>query len=234
MTSPSPCVAAATATALVPDDSVSPTPRSQTRAVTSPGASTRATWTFVRSGKRACVSSQRADRADSRRVAEHDRVRVADRDRHERDSVRDRLCAPTVTSPSSCSISPSSWMRVRTVSVADADVDLASRRTARRATPLRYGCRSPRAPRASRRGSRLRSRTVVDVSPRISRTPSVPSARADARAASSGSAPGSTTRTCYRARARSRIASTTCSVGRSASTRAMPGIRRIHLRWYAA
>ncbi len=55
-TSPSPCVAAATATALEPDAVVSPTPRSQTRAVTSPGASTRATCTFVRCGKRGCVS----------------------------------------------------------------------------------------------------------------------------------------------------------------------------------
>src|SRR5205823_10527537 len=54
-TSPSPCVAAATATALVPDDSVSPAPRSQTRAVTRPGPSTRTTWTFVRFGNRGCV-----------------------------------------------------------------------------------------------------------------------------------------------------------------------------------
>src|SRR6187551_3975547 len=37
-------------------------------------------------------------------------------------------------------------------------------------------------------------RTVVDVLARISRTPSVPSARADARVLSSGSVPGSTTR----------------------------------------
>ncbi len=58
MTSPSPCVAAATATALVPDAAVSPTPRSQTRAVTSPRRSTRATCTFVRSGKRGCASSR--------------------------------------------------------------------------------------------------------------------------------------------------------------------------------
>ena len=39
---------------LVPDAAVSPTPRSHTRAVTSPGRSTSATWTFVRSAKRGC------------------------------------------------------------------------------------------------------------------------------------------------------------------------------------
>ena len=54
---PSPVQAAATATALVPDEAVSPAPRSQTRAVTSPGPSIRATWTFVRSGNLGCVSS---------------------------------------------------------------------------------------------------------------------------------------------------------------------------------
>ena len=47
----------ATATALVPDALVSPTPRSHTRAVTRPGPSTRTTCTFVRFGNRGCVSS---------------------------------------------------------------------------------------------------------------------------------------------------------------------------------
>ena len=89
MTSPSPCVAAATATALDPDAVVSPTPRSQTRAVTSPGRSTRATCTFVRSGKRGCVSSRGPSSSDLARVAHHDGVRVADRDRDQLDAVDD-------------------------------------------------------------------------------------------------------------------------------------------------
>ena len=193
-TSPSACVAAATATALVPDDSVSPTPRSQTRAVTSPGASTRATCTFVRFGKRACVSSQRADRADLGRVAEHDRVRVADRDRHERDAVRPSSCAPTVTSPSSCSISPSSRIRVRTDQRRRRRRRSRSRPTGLRATRRRYACRSPRAPRGIRRDSRSRSRTRRGRSSPGSRgRRRLPLRAADARAASSGSAPGSTT-----------------------------------------
>ena len=49
--------AAATATALVPDDAVSPAPRSQTRASIVPSPTRRATWTFVRCGNRSCVSS---------------------------------------------------------------------------------------------------------------------------------------------------------------------------------
>ncbi len=69
-TSPSPCVAAATATALEPDAVVSPTPRSQTRAVTSPGASMRATCTFVRFGKRGCVSSSGPIVGSSRGIAD--------------------------------------------------------------------------------------------------------------------------------------------------------------------
>ena len=44
---------------------VSPTPRSQTRAVTSPGPSMRATCTFVRFGKRGCVSSSGPSRGRS-------------------------------------------------------------------------------------------------------------------------------------------------------------------------
>src|ERR1700745_3696909 len=64
-TSPSPCVAAATATALEPDAVVSPTPRSHTRALTSPGPSMRATCTFVRSGKRGCVSNRGPMRGSS-------------------------------------------------------------------------------------------------------------------------------------------------------------------------
>ena len=48
---------AATATALVPDEAVSPTPRSQTRASITSSATARATWTFVRRGKRSCTSS---------------------------------------------------------------------------------------------------------------------------------------------------------------------------------
>src|SRR6188474_3494267 len=44
----------------------------------------------VRAVRKARVRLEsRADRADLGRVAEHDRVRVADRDRHERDSVRE-------------------------------------------------------------------------------------------------------------------------------------------------
>ena len=39
---------------------------------------------------------------------------------------------------------------------------------------------------------------------------------------------------CYRARATSRIASATSPTGRSASIMTMPGMRRIHFRWYAA
>ena len=49
--------AAATATALVPDDAVSPAPRSHTRASISRRRAAAPTWTFVRLGKRACVSS---------------------------------------------------------------------------------------------------------------------------------------------------------------------------------
>ncbi len=89
-TSPSPCVAAATATALEPDAVVSPTPRSQTRAVTSPGASTRATWTFVRFGKRGMRLEQRPDPREVVGIADDDRVRVADR--HADDvEIRDAL-----------------------------------------------------------------------------------------------------------------------------------------------
>ena len=49
----------------VPEALVSPTPRSHTRAVTRPGESTRATCTFVRCGKRGCVSSSGPMRANS-------------------------------------------------------------------------------------------------------------------------------------------------------------------------
>src|SRR5215213_497905 len=48
---------AASATALVPDAEVSPAPRSQTLTVSACGPSTRTSCTFVRSGKRWCVSS---------------------------------------------------------------------------------------------------------------------------------------------------------------------------------
>ena len=98
-TSPSPCVAAATATALVPDAVVSPTPRSQTRAVTSPGPSTRTTWTFVRFGKARMRLEQRADLADPCRVADHDRVRVADGDRRQLDAGDASRARPTSTAP---------------------------------------------------------------------------------------------------------------------------------------
>ena len=64
--------------ALVPDALVSPTPRSHTRAVTCPGASMRATWTFVRFGKRGWVSSSGPIAREVVGIADHDRVRVAD------------------------------------------------------------------------------------------------------------------------------------------------------------
>ena len=79
--------AAATATALVPDDAVSPAPRSHTRASISPSPSRRATWTFVRFGKPRVRLEQRADARQVVGVAFDDGVRVADVHRDEADAV---------------------------------------------------------------------------------------------------------------------------------------------------
>ena len=88
-TSPSRCVAAATATALVPEAAVSPTPRSQTRAVTSPGRSMRDDLD-VRPLREARMRLEaRAELADPLRIANDDCVRVADRDRSQLDAVDD-------------------------------------------------------------------------------------------------------------------------------------------------
>ena len=59
--------AALAATALVPDESVSPAPRSQTPTVMSCSPSTRTSWTFVRSGKRSWFSTSGPRRSSSAR-----------------------------------------------------------------------------------------------------------------------------------------------------------------------
>ena len=75
--------AALAATALVPEESVSPAPRSQTPTVMSCSPSTRTSWTLVRSGKRSWFSTSGPSRSSSARSGwrADDRVRVADRDR---------------------------------------------------------------------------------------------------------------------------------------------------------
>ena len=73
----------------MPDADVSPTPRSQTRAVTSPGA-VDARDLDVRAFREARVRlEERAELADPRRIAEHDGVRVADGDRDQLDAGDD-------------------------------------------------------------------------------------------------------------------------------------------------
>src|SRR5438105_1197645 len=58
---------AAAATELVPDESVSPAPRSQTPTVSSCGPSTRTSWTLMRSGKRSWFSTSGPSRRSSSR-----------------------------------------------------------------------------------------------------------------------------------------------------------------------
>jgi hypothetical protein len=70
----------------VPDELVSPTPRSQIRATTRPGPSAGRPERSS-GGKTGVGFEQRPDPFDLGRVAFDDRVRVSDRDRHELDSL---------------------------------------------------------------------------------------------------------------------------------------------------
>ena len=79
--------AAATATALEPDDAVSPAPRSQTRASTTPSPSAAGDLHVRPVGEARVRLEQRADPRQVGRVAVDDRVRVADVDRDEPDAL---------------------------------------------------------------------------------------------------------------------------------------------------
>ena len=236
--------AAATATALEPEAEVSPAPRSQTRTVTSCGPSTRTSCTFVRSGKRSCVSIAGPRRSSSSRLGlRRARRRAGCRPRpasarRARRRPRASPSRPPRPAPTAHRDVPSSSMRAGTSR---------SRRDAYVGAPAALGepsgrdprCRCPRTPPWSRPGSRSPPPPRLPSTETTSRTPSEPMPVADvaqplrARRAAAELAPrpaGS----CCRARATSRISSATSSAGRSASTITMPGIRRIHLRWYAA
>ena len=168
ITSPWSWVAAATADCTVPDDRVSPRRAPETRAVTSPGRLTRATWTFVRLGN--ARASPAADRSGRRvRVSEHDGARVADCNRDERHAV-DGLSVPTSTSPRSCLELTVSRKRARTMRRC-----LRPRRSfarLRREPGSRDAAsRSRRVPHGSRQDSNRDVHVPGDV-PRISSTPS--------------------------------------------------------------
>ena len=106
------CAAAATATALVPDALVSPTPRSQTRTVRRSGARRRATtWTFVRFGEAHVRLEQRPEPRDVL-PGRRRRPRAGCRPTHgPRSSPSIRSGSPTSTSPTSCSTRPSPSIR---------------------------------------------------------------------------------------------------------------------------
>ena len=234
---------AATATALVPDDGVSPAPRSHTSAVTSEGPSKRASWTFVRSGKRGWRSTSgprrrssagqaraRARRADCRpRPASARRPR---RPRRWSRAARSRPCRPA-SRPScrreGCREPPVAPTRTTTSCSPERS---ASQRAAIR-VPL------PESSAVEPSGFQITTSASAPSALTTSSTPSAPmpscgsqSRRAERRLErraelSSARRAGRSSR----ARATSRISSAISPGGRSARRLTRPGIRRIHLRW---
>ena len=230
VTSPSPCVAAATATALVPDAAVSPTPRSQTRAVTTPGPSTRDDL-HVRALREARMRlEQRPELRRSVGVADDDRVRVA-RPRRGRDARSRRRAPARRPRPRrgpARRARPPCIRAAHGLAAPTRTVDRARRRCAPRASaaairvplpdisavepsgfkiPIVAVVAAVRAPRGCRRCPRRRRRRAG-----VSQCPQRRGRRS-------------------RARASATISSAISPGGRSAATITTPGIRRSHFRW---
>ncbi len=240
-----PCrtAAPATATALVPEESVSPAPRSQTRDphVVRP---VDANQLDVRAkGEALVVLDQRAQAEElvALRLAADDCMRVADRDRDELDGLVadvDRLRLPHLDRAD---------VHLDLLAVAHRGDDLARpdgnprprrSRCGGRASAQRSAFRCRRARRSSRPGSRSRPRRGrrSQPSPRRCR----PSRRRSGSRTASGHARASAGRQAQparpagnrcRARATWRSSSAISPEGRSAFRLTRPGMRRIHLRW---
>ena len=176
--------AAATATALEPEEAVSPAPRSQTRASISSPA--QPGHLHVRPlGEPRVRLEQRPDARQVGRIAVDDCVRVADVDGSQpepldllRDADDDRRRGPARPAARRAS--------ARRTSRSRPGPSPGRRRFARRASALRCACRSPTSRPASRRGSRSRSRASRRRSPSTSRMPSASPTAARTRSAVSG------------------------------------------------
>ena len=142
-----PCAtaAAAAATALEPDDDVSPAPRSQTDTRRVCGPSTSTSWTLVRSGKRGWRSRSGPRRRRSSAIVRSRTTACGFPTETGVTSSRSPATssvsgAPTSTSPSSCSTSPSSRMCARHRARADVHLHVRPARALREP-----GGRDPRA-----------------------------------------------------------------------------------------
>ena len=150
-------------------DGVSPTPRSQTRAVTSPGA-VHTDDLDVRPPREARMRlEQRAERGRSSGSPIDDRVRIADGDAVS--SMPGDARAPR-REPPHLLLDVAAVEHTRTDARPDPDADL-RRPSGRRASARRCGCRCRTSRRSSRRGSRSRPRLVA-VARATSMIPSAP------------------------------------------------------------